>query len=114
MILKRDVTTPLYSESFYNYGYNKVQLFEHLRAAGFQFYILNNVFAVDVPHPNSVFRKNYLEDTTGLWTIMRRRYMIFLRKLSLQYPTTSRFPICDPSIQDYYYYYSTSMGCFVC
>ena len=102
MILKRGANTPLFSELFYNYGYNKVELFEHLRAAGFQFYILNHAFAIDIPHPNSAFRNSYLEDATGLWTLMRRRYMVFLRKLNIQYSENSRFPICDSSVQDYY------------
>ena len=50
VLLKYTNTTPLFDERFYNYGYNKVQLFEHLRAAGFQWYIVNNAFAVDIAH----------------------------------------------------------------
>lgn len=42
---------PLFHEEFVDYGYNKVQYFEHLRQAGFQFYILNHAFAMDFPHP---------------------------------------------------------------
>lgn len=41
---------PLFDERFVNYGYNKVQLFEHLRAEGFKFYIINNAFSVDILH----------------------------------------------------------------
>ena len=43
--------TPLFDERFVDYGYNKVQLIEHLRAANFKFYILNHAFAMDLPHP---------------------------------------------------------------
>lgn len=40
----------MFDDRFSNYGYNKVQLFEHVRAAGYKFYILNNAFAMDLPH----------------------------------------------------------------
>ena len=73
-----------------------------VQRAFLQLYILNHAFAIDIPHPNSAFRNSYLEDATGLWTLMRRRYMVFLRKLNLQYSEDSRFPICDSSVQDYY------------
>ena len=43
-------STPLFEERFVNYGYNKVQLIEHLRSAGYTFYILTQAFAMDVPH----------------------------------------------------------------
>ena len=46
--------TPLFDERFVDYGYNKVQLIEHLRAANFKFYILNHAFAMDLPHPEYV------------------------------------------------------------
>ena len=49
-MLKYTPNTPLFDERFYDYGYNKVQLFEHLRAAGYTFYIMNNVFSVDILH----------------------------------------------------------------
>ncbi len=50
MLLRRVASTPLFYEKFVNYGYNKVQLIEHLRAAGFQFYLLLQAFAMDIPH----------------------------------------------------------------
>ena len=43
--------TPLFVEEFIDYGYNKVEYFENLRQGGYQFYILNHVFATDFPHP---------------------------------------------------------------
>lgn len=50
VMLRNSYSTPLFEEKFVNYGYNKVQLIEHLRAAGFNFYILTQAFAMDVPH----------------------------------------------------------------
>ena len=50
VMLKYTPNTPLFDERFYDYGYNKVQLFEHLRAAGYKFHIMNNVFSVDILH----------------------------------------------------------------
>lgn len=50
VMLRRLKSTPLFDERFVNYGYNKVQLFEHLRAANFRFYILLQAFGMDIPH----------------------------------------------------------------
>lgn len=50
VLLRRLPTTPMFYEKFVNYGYNKVQLIEHLRAAGYQFYIFLQSFAMDIPH----------------------------------------------------------------
>lgn len=41
----------VFDDRFWNYGYNKVQLYEHLRAANYRFYILNHAFLMDLPHP---------------------------------------------------------------
>ena len=51
MMLRLSPSLPLFDERFINYGYNKVEYFENLRQAGFSFYILNNAFAMDFPHP---------------------------------------------------------------
>ena len=51
MMVRYSRDIPLFHEEFVDYGYNKVQYFEHLRQAGFQFYILNQAFAMDFPHP---------------------------------------------------------------
>ena len=42
---------PLFDDRFVNYGYNKVEYVENLRQAGFSFFILNQAFAMDFPHP---------------------------------------------------------------
>ena len=55
MMLKYSQNSPLFYPLFTNYGYNKVQFFEHLRQAGFSFYVLNHAFATDYPHPEFVF-----------------------------------------------------------
>ena len=54
MMLKYSRKSPLFYPLFTNYGYNKVQFFEHLRHAGFSFYVLNHAFATDYPHPEYV------------------------------------------------------------
>ena len=59
VMLRYTPTMPLFGEQFYNYGYNKVQFIEHLRAANFQFYILNHAFAMDMPHPK-YFNFNFI------------------------------------------------------
>ena len=42
---------PLFDDRFVNYGYNKVEYVENLRQVGFSFFILNQAFAMDFPHP---------------------------------------------------------------
>ena len=42
---------PLFDDRFVNYGYNKVEYVENLRQTGFSFFILNQAFAMDFPHP---------------------------------------------------------------
>ena len=59
VLLRYSSSTPLFAEQFVNYGYNKVQLVEHLRAANFKFFILHNAFAMDMPHPKYVFHFPY-------------------------------------------------------
>lgn len=102
MILRRDNDTPLFNKYFTNYGYNKVQHFEHLRAAGFQFYILNNVFAMDLPHPDSVYRKNYTQPGSMMYYVMRRRYISFQNFLNKEYSKSETFPVCDAILKNYY------------
>lgn len=46
--------TPRFDERFVNYGKNKVQWITHLRLLGYQFYVLSQSFAIDVPHPRYV------------------------------------------------------------
>ena len=51
VFVKRSSHLPLFNETFYNYGYNKVQWIEHLRYSGYKFGQLINGFGIDVPHP---------------------------------------------------------------
>ena len=50
MMLHYSPSLPLFGEQFVDYGYNKVQWLEHLRYMGYDFQILTNGFAVDIPH----------------------------------------------------------------
>lgn len=93
---------PLFDERFVNYGYNKVQYFEHLRSAGYSFYTLNNAFAMDLPHPDSKFRRTYLVSPRGESLQMKQKYSMFQEMLSKRYSNTDRFPVC-PVYKDSYY-----------
>ena len=101
-MLKYTPETPLFDERFVNYGYNKVQLIEHLRAMGYQFYILNQDFAIDLPHPDSKFRKNYLNGIQNESSDMREIYANFQRDLNERYKHIPSFKICK-TVQDQYY-----------
>lgn len=49
MVRKTDIL-PLFDERFINYGFNKVQWIEHLRYLGFEYHILSQAYAIDMPH----------------------------------------------------------------
>ena len=49
--MKLTERVPHFDERFVNYGKNKVQWITHLRLLGYQFYVLSQSFAIDVPHP---------------------------------------------------------------
>ena len=49
-MVRRTEQLPLFDERFINYGLNKVQWIENLRYLGFEFSVLSQAFAVDIPH----------------------------------------------------------------
>lgn len=55
VMIKRSERIPLFNELFINYGFNKVEWIENLRYLGYEFYVLNNGFAVDIPHKSYGF-----------------------------------------------------------
>ena len=50
VMVRRTEHLPLFDERFINYGFNKVQWIENLRYLGFEFSVLSQAFAVDIPH----------------------------------------------------------------
>lgn len=52
---------PHFDERFVNYGKNKVQWITHLRLLGYQFYVLSQSFAIDVPHPRYQKEKSMMD-----------------------------------------------------
>lgn len=113
VLLRYDAETPLFDERFANYGYNKVQLIEHLRAAGYQFYILNHVFAMDLPHPDSLFRKNYLSSLDGESLKLQRVYRSFQQMLNTKYANVTSFGTCPMLKAHYYTYVMESWACLL-
>lgn len=102
VLLRYQESTPLFDERFVNYGYNKVQLFEHLRSAGFTFYIWNHCFAMDLPHPDSTLRKAYIDGIKGETSDMRELYKDFQAELNEKYRTVNPSRICF-SLQKRYF-----------
>lgn len=51
VLVKHAPTTPLYDVRFTDYGFNKLIYIKQLKLLNYQFYILNNAFAIDYPHP---------------------------------------------------------------
>ena len=114
VLLRRVASTPLFYEKFVNYGYNKVQLIEHLRAAGFRFYLLLQAFAMDIPHveydllilliTSSDYRRKYLLNLHTNELHMREVYGRFQAFLNKNYSSAIRFPLCGKYPSRYLYF----------
>lgn len=96
-MVRRSSHLPLFDERFINYGYNKVQWIEHLRWIGYQFGVIAQSFAVDVPHPPS----NYANSWNKLWEVknnpnitMRAVYRKFLTELRSRTNDDSTVFVC--------------------
>ena len=84
LMVRRSLSLPLFDERFINYGYNKVQWVEHLRWIGYQFALIIQSFAVDVPHPPSEYAKSWSkqwEAKENANITMRKVYRKFLTEL---------------------------------
>ncbi|KNB44068.1 glycosyltransferase-like protein [Blastocystis sp. subtype 4] len=51
--LQRHQDTPLFDPLFVNYGYNKMEHMDEIRAKDFQFYLVTHSFAMDMAHQKS-------------------------------------------------------------
>ena len=102
VMLRRSKNTPLFDPRFVNYGYNKMQLIQHLRYKGFRFYVLVNSFAMDMPHRNSRFRNRFLNKTMKTKP-MEELYSSFMDELERQYGSNRKIPICiSNKTKDFY------------
>lgn len=91
--LKKSDKTPLFDERFVNYGYNKMQHMRHLTYVGYQFSILTNAYAMDMPHVKSKLKDSYLHSQQK----MKSLYHSFLYNrswITLMHPRT---PYCNRS-----------------
>ena len=61
VLLKRSPSTPVFDERFVDYGYNKIQLVEHLRHVGYDFLVLMTSYGMDMPHRSSKLRSSFLK-----------------------------------------------------
>ena len=96
---------PLFDDRFVNYGYNKVEYVENLRQAGFSFFILNQAFAMDFPHPewewvmllksSTEFRTAYhnmIHSNSG--NPMKDVYNDLQKKFNRDFQYRESFPVC--------------------
>lgn len=107
VMVKRSEYLPRFDERFINYGFNKVQWIEHLRYLGYEFSILAQSYAVDMPHSlcaverglkgrsdyakkyNAGFKRNHVD----MLTLYRR----FLYDLRQSEKDESRILLCLPA-----------------
>ena len=102
VLLRYDADTPLFDERFVNYGYNKVQLFENLRALSYNFFIWNDIFAMDLPHPDSKFRKSYITGLKVRSSPMKEMYSVFQSELNEKYAMNKPSKVCRTLQRKYY------------
>lgn len=50
VMVKKTKDLPLFDERFINYGFNKVEWIENLRYRGYEFHVLSQSYAIDMPH----------------------------------------------------------------
>lgn len=93
--MRRGNRTPLYDERFVGYGYNKMQHMRHLTYVGYQFYILTNAFALDMPHTHA-FQPLPFSKTQSLKK-MKRLYKSFLYDPSWHHRMNQRMKYCSHS-----------------
>ena len=67
----------LFDETFVNYGFNKVQWIESLRYSGYEFYVLNNGFLIDMPHKSY----GYYSLMSFLGRCLLNGIILFLRRV---------------------------------
>ncbi|KAM7454746.1 hypothetical protein BLSTO_04496 [Blastocystis sp. subtype 1] len=97
VMVKKTPSLPPFDERFLNYGYNKVQWLEHLRYRGYAFSVLTHGFAVDVPHPFSTLRKQFMETRVKQnKTLNLDLYNAFREELSRNEVDKSVVKICVP------------------
>ena len=49
-MVRKTPDLPLFDERFINYGFNKVEWIENLRYLGYEYHVLSQVYAIDIPH----------------------------------------------------------------
>lgn len=93
VILKRSPATPVFDERFVNYGYNKIQLIEHLRHKGYSFLVLMNSYAMDMPHRMSSMRSSFSKHEHEKDS-MSGLYVEFRKELQQKYGGQSSLALC--------------------
>ena len=105
LMVRRSPSLPLFDERFINYGYNKVQWVEHLRWIGYQFALIIQSFAVDVPHPPSEYAKSWSKQ----WEA-KENANITMRKVFRKFLTELRNHTNDDSTVFVCYRYKSGCG----
>lgn len=84
VVLRRCPSTPLFNEGFVGYGKNKIQHINHLRYAGFTFYVLPQSFLIHFPHPISASRRQWGKNTGShnVRVYNDKRFELFMREIS--------------------------------
>ena len=94
VLLKRSPSTPVFDERFVDYGYNKIQLVEHLRHVGYDFLVLMTSYGMDMPHRSSKLRSSFLKrvnDTDSMSSL----FMQFRQELAENFTAHPSIALCE-------------------
>lgn len=81
VIVRKSSILPRFDNRFTNHGYNLQEWIQHLRYDGFEFKVLRDGYAVDVPHPNSPHYSHFKEEEKRGQPQMERLFDSFVKKL---------------------------------
>lgn len=104
VMVKLTDSLPRFDERFINYGLNKVEWIERLRYLGYEFHVLTNSFAVDIPHKRSSFGDSYMvryQMRTNDMLALYRSVMIETRN---SFADESRQLLCLPLDTDFLFH----------
>ena len=94
VLLKRSPSTPVFDERFVDYGYNKIQLVEHLRHVGYDFLVLMTSYGMDMPDRSSKLRSSFLKrvnDTDSMSSL----FMQFRQELAENFTAHPSITLCE-------------------
>jgi hypothetical protein len=94
-------TAPKFDERFLGFGYDRVSWFWSLNHLGWSFVVLHSAFLMDISHPDSESRLQFVGDpmlrscVEGLYWLFRREWLLGRKAASQESSVTGSLPAAD-------------------